>query len=98
MLWAISKASPDFIKIPCSAPLPVPTIIATGVASPKAQGQEITNMEIAIEKANSTLAPFKSHTPPATRAILITAGTKIPAILSAIFAIGALLLLASSTR
>ena len=39
--------------MPCSAPLPVPTIMATGVASPNAQGQEITSTEMAQDRANS---------------------------------------------
>ena len=34
--------SADFTRIPYSAPLPVPTMIAVGVARPNAQGQEIT--------------------------------------------------------
>ena len=42
----------DLIKIPFSAALPVPTIIATGVAKPKAQGQEITSTLIALDNAN----------------------------------------------
>ena len=42
----------DLIKIPFSAALPVPTIIATGVANPNAQGQEITNTLIAFDNAN----------------------------------------------
>ena len=40
-LCASSKASPPFISIPFSAPFPVPTIIAVGVASPNAHGQAI---------------------------------------------------------
>ena len=40
------------IIIPFSAALPVPTIIATGVAKPKAQGQEITSTLIALDNAN----------------------------------------------
>ena len=95
---AVSNASPDLIKIPFSAPLPVPTMIATGVAKPNAQGQLITRIDTATENANSTLAPTTSQTLPATREIKITAGTKIPATLSAVFAIGALLELASSTN
>ena len=85
------------IKIPFSAPLPVPTIIATGVASPNAHGQLITKIDTAIENANSTLAPLSSQKLPAIVAIKITVGTKIPATLSAILAIGALLEDASST-
>ncbi len=50
---AVSSASADFIKIPCKAPCPVPTIMATGVASPKAHGHDITKTEIPIDSANS---------------------------------------------
>jgi len=35
----VSKASAFFIRIPFSAPLPVPTIMAVGVANPNAHGQ-----------------------------------------------------------
>ena len=41
--------------VPFSAPLPVPTIIATGVANPKAHGHEITKTAIPILIANSKL-------------------------------------------
>ena len=98
ILWAVSRASPDFIRIPFSAPLPVPTIIATGVARPREQGQDITKTVMPAERANSNDAPLISHTIIVTRAIVITTGTNIPAILSAILAIGALLELASSTN
>ncbi len=94
---AVSRASPDLIRIPFSAPFPVPTIIATGVASPRAQGQEITRTAIAPDIANSNAAPARSHTANVTAAIPITAGTKMPAVLSASLAIGALLEEASST-
>ena len=52
-LWAVSNASADLIKIPLAAPRPVPTIIAVGVARPRAQGQEITSTEMAMERENS---------------------------------------------
>ncbi len=39
--------------MPCVAALPVPTIMATGVAKPSAHGQEITNTDIPMERANS---------------------------------------------
>ena len=41
-----SKAVAFLIRIHSCAPLPVPTIMATGVASPSAQGHEITKTEI----------------------------------------------------
>ena len=94
---AVSRASPDLIKMPFSAPLPVPTMIATGVASPNAHGQLITRIDTAIENANSTLAPLISQKLPAVNATTITAGTKMPAILSASLAIGAFDADASST-
>ena len=72
-------------------------MIAAGVASPKAQGQEITSTEMPMESANSKLYPAISHTAAATMAIPITAGTKIALILSASLAIGALVAVASST-
>ena len=37
--------------IPCLAPTPFPTMIATGVASPSAQGQLMTSTEIALASA-----------------------------------------------
>ena len=84
-------------RIPFVAALPVATMIATGVASPRAQGQEITNTDIAMFKANVTAYPVKSHITNVTSAMHITAGTKIPATLSASLAIGALEPPASST-
>ena len=40
-LWAISRLLASFINMPFSAPLPVPTIIAVGVASNEAERQGI---------------------------------------------------------
>ena len=45
---AISNASADFTRMPLAAPRPVPTMMAVGVASPNAQGHEITNTEMAV--------------------------------------------------
>ena len=95
---AISKAWAERTRMPCSAPLPVPTIMAVGVARPKAQGQEITSTPMPIDMANSKLFPMSSQTAKVTRAIPITAGTKTPLTLSANLAMGALLAPASSTR
>ncbi|CCY76612.1 unknown [Eshraghiella crossota CAG:259] len=74
-------------KIPFLAPFPFPTIIATGVASPRAQGQLITSTDIPLAMANPALLPVKSHTIIVTTAIAITVGTNIPDTLSAILAI-----------
>ena len=62
-LWAFSRASPDFINIPSSAPFPVPTIIAVGVASPNEHGQAITITEIKIVRANIEGVLFISTIP-----------------------------------
>ena len=43
--------------MPYSAPLPVPTMMATGVARPRAQGQEMTSTATAEVRACSTLWP-----------------------------------------
>ena len=50
-LEAFSSAIASFIKIPCFAPRPIPTIMAIGVAKPKAQGQAIINTENVLTKA-----------------------------------------------
>ena len=101
-----SNASPDFIRIPNSAPLPVPTIIAVGVASPNEQGQAIISIDIKIVNTNSnefwftdtTLYFIKNHQSKAAKiAIKITVGTNIKDTLSASLAIGAFVICASST-
>ena len=98
ILWADSSESPPFISIPFSAPLPVPTIIAVGVASPSAHGQAITRTDINIVRENSNVScPIKYQPNPEIRAIVITNGTNIPDTLSAKLAIGAFLPWASST-
>ena len=38
---ATSRQAASFIRMPCSAPLPMPTISAVGVANPSAHGQAI---------------------------------------------------------
>ncbi len=93
-----SKLSADFIKMPFSAPFPVPTIIATGVANPNAHGHDITKTAIPIVNANSKLCPTSNHIIMVIKAIIITLGTNTPLTLSAIFDIGAFELLASSTN
>ena len=46
-----SSASALLISTPSSAPLPVPTMIAVGVASPIAQGQAMTRTPTALASA-----------------------------------------------
>ena len=83
--------------MPCLAPMPLPTMIATGVASPSAQGQLITRTEMPRARANPMVSPARSQMPIVTHAMIITAGTKMPDTLSATFAIGALVAAASLT-
>ena len=95
---AISNASADFTRMPLAAPRPVPTMMAVGVASPNAQGHEITNTEMACDRAQAKDPPSAIHTTNVATATTMTAGTNTPLILSAIFSMGALELVASSTR
>jgi hypothetical protein len=72
-------------------------MIATGVASPSAHGQLTTRTEIARFRLNENSAPNTSQVKNVIIAIPITVGTKMPEILSAIFAIGAFVEAASLT-
>lgn len=83
--------------IPFLAPMPFPTMMATGVASPSAHGQLMTRTEIALASAKPTGFPASSHTISVTIAIPMTVGTNTPETLSAILAIGALVAAASLT-
>ena len=84
-------------RMPCLAPMPLPTMMATGVANPRAQGQEITSTEIPRARAKPTSYPSSSQTRVTTTAMEITAGTKMPETLSATLAMGALVAAASLT-
>ena len=84
-------------RIPFFAPIPFPTIMATGVASPKAHGQLMTRTEIPRAKAKAMVSPARSQPMVVIIAIMITAGTNTPDTLSAIFAMGAFVAAASLT-
>ena len=84
-------------RIPFFAPTPLPTIIATGVARPRAQGQLMTSTEIALASENSKLLPISSQTVSVIIETSITAGTNTPLTLSASFAAGAFVAAASVT-
>ena len=84
-------------RMPWRAPMPLPTMIATGVASPSAQGQEMTSTEMPRARAKPNSSPSSHHTATVNRATAITAGTKTPDTLSATLAIGALVAAASLT-
>ena len=86
------------MSTPFAAPRPVPTMMAVGVARPSAQGQLMTRMEMAWLRAVAKSAEMAIHATKATAAMAMTTGTKTPAILSAMRSMGALELVASSTR
>ncbi len=52
-----SNEFPPFKSIPFSAPFPVPTITAVGIAKPKAHGQEITTTDVNTSKETSNPRP-----------------------------------------
>ena len=85
--------------MPCSAPLPIPTITAVGAANPMAQGQAISSTAMKLERAKSRAGcgPQSIQTPKLIAAMPITIGTKTPAILSAICWMGGLEACAAST-
>ncbi len=62
--------------MPFSAPIPVPTITAVGVANPNAQGQAIIKTAIKMVRAKRKPLPAISQTPKASIPITTTAGTK----------------------
>ena len=77
-------------RIPLLAPLPLPTMIATGVASPSAHGQLMTSTLMARASAKLTPSPIaKYHTNPVNAAAAMTAGTNTADTRSAIFDISA---------
>ena len=84
-----SSAAAVLKRTPCFAPIPFPTMIATGVASPSAQGQLITRTEIPLARIYPASLPATAHTIMVTIAMPITTGTNTPETLSASFAIGA---------
>ncbi len=83
--------------MPFLAPTPLPTIIATGVASPSAHGQLITSTDIALATAKLNSFPTIIQPISVSIAMPITAGTNTPETLSAILASGAFVAAASDT-
>ena len=60
---AAASIAPAFLnRMPRFAPRPLPTMIAVGVARPKASGQVITTTVIANSIAVLKLRPARSHT------------------------------------
>ena len=83
--------------MPNFAPMPLPTIMATGVARPRAQGQLMTSTEIPLARANPIVWPAKSQIRMVITAMVITLGTNTPETRSATFAMGAFVATASLT-
>ena len=71
--------------------------MARGVARPKLQGQATTKIVTNVVIAISKLWPIIKYIINVTIAIIITIGTKYPDTLSATLAIGAFVLVASTT-
>ena len=84
-------------RMPFFAPTPLPTIMATGVASPSAHGQLITSTDMPRASAYPNVCPTSSQTIMVTAAMPITVGTNTPATLSAVLAMGAFVAAASLT-
>ena len=84
--------------MPLLAHNPSDTTIASGVAKPKLQGHATTNMVTNLIKASEKSYPIIKYTINVRIAKTITVGTKYSETLSAILAIGAFVLLASTTN
>ena len=95
---AFSNISLFFTNIPLLAHIPSLITIASGVAKPRLQGQATTNIVTNVLNAVPKSYPKSKYITKLIIAIIITTGTKYPEILSAIFAIGAFVLLASITN
>ncbi len=89
---AASRASPPRMRTPSSAPLPVPTMIAVGVARPMAQGQAMITTPMNAVRARVTRGsgPPRNQATKVRAATTRTAGTKTSLMRSASFWIGAL--------
>ena len=97
-LWASSRAAISLMRIPDRAALPVPTMMAVGVASPNAQGQAITSTATLLRMALCQSPPSSPHNNRVSRAIPSTTGTNRALILSTSRCTGALPACADSTR
>ena len=97
ILPVCSSAVAVLNNMPLRAPVPLPVTMATGVASPRAQGQLTTSTATACESATPACSPASIHPAKVTSAIRITAGTNTADTLSASLAMGALVAEASLT-
>ncbi len=85
ILWANSRLSAPLIRMPFSAPFPVPTMIEVGVAKPKAQGQAIINTSTIVISPKVGLPMMLNQMMNVAIAIPITTGTNHPVTRSANF-------------
>ena len=77
-MWANSRLSAPLIKIPFSAPKPVPTITEVGVANPNAQGQAIIKTPTVVVMAKVIFPVKLNQRIKVAITIAITAGTNQP--------------------
>ena len=88
------------MRMPLDAPLPMPAMIAVGVARPRAQGQAITRVETIARRPITTPSDGAktAQRMNVRRDIPTITGTKTAATLSTVFSTGALLASAPRTR
>ena len=97
-LLSIDNASGLRMTIPRRAPFEVATARLIGTAMPSAQGQAITRTAIAAETESSRVEPMANQAAKVSRAMTITAGTKIDDTLSVSEVIFVFVAVASRTR
>ncbi len=95
---ARSNTSGFLKRMPSSAPRPLPTMMAVGVARPRAHGQAMISTATAARTASARSPLTIIHAIRVARAMRITTGTNTPEIRSANRWTGALPAWASSTR
>ncbi len=81
--WILSRLSPPRISSPSWAPRPVPAMMATGVASPRAQGHATTSTATAVISAATIPAPASSQPARVAAATARMTGTNTAEIRSA---------------
>ncbi len=75
-LWAVSSASASLMSTPFCAPLPVPTMIDSGVASPSAHGHAMTSTVTAATTARDRFGPTTNQITNAMIEMKMATGTK----------------------
>ncbi len=93
-----SRISGPEMRMPSSAPRPLPTSRAVGVARPRAQGQAMMSTATAVVIAAIAPAPAIAQATPVAIAMTMTTGTKMPDTRSARRCTAAFPVCACSTR